>query len=234
MIPRSVYLCLLNLFSFFLLIVVLDLLYVDNQVHHFLFPKEEAVYDFPFWSFLNSVGSLSASIVALVIAIFGDRLKGLYSRSDLVIKSVQKDLQDQNVVGRPGDIYYRLAVLNMGNEQAEDVEAYVQEIKDDGVVRSKFLPVPLRWTHVRIKNSTGSYRNIHPYQTVLLDFLIFHKEIKHTRFLLYAGEEIADYSRVVAANTEAELVVYQKKGIAVRKKIKIIWDEITDPEVQIL
>ena len=181
----------------------------------------------PFYLDPNFLGALLASSVALLIALFSEPLRRMWQTARLKFDVVLKNVQGSGVV------YYRLVAENAGNTTVKDSEVYVVKIFDDGVERQNFLPVPLRWTHASAYMTAGVYRNIHPKQTVLLDFCEYIAERNLVRLFLAAGGEVGDYSIVRASQTRVFLKGYQGNGKVVEAEILINWQGGQEPVITI-
>ncbi|MCW1887973.1 MAG: hypothetical protein KIH67_000245 [Candidatus Moranbacteria bacterium] len=111
---------------------------------------------------------------------------------------------------------WRMAIKNVGNEVAEDVQATTLKVFDDGEERRNFLPVPLRWTHF---NQNQMKRDILPGQTVFLD--IFEDipspqdsadTANHTiRLASEFGAEIKDFNHLYPNTTKFEIAILHRR-----------------------
>lgn len=108
---------------------------------------------------LAAIGTIGASVVALFIAIFHERLRTLLWHPILVIRFENRP-PDANLIpvmnentGAMADCYYfRLRVYNEGNTSAEMVEVFVEEIhrrRANGTFEpwQEFIPLNLVWAH---------------------------------------------------------------------------------------
>ena len=95
---------------------------------------------------ITAFGTLAAVIVALAIAVWGERLKkwGGYKPEIVILRSLE-NIQEDRSGTRQGQT--RLIFENHGEATAEDVEVYVNMIYDNGIQRQNFIGVPLSWTH---------------------------------------------------------------------------------------
>ena len=98
---------------------------------------------------LAAIGTIGASVLALIIAIFHERLRTLWWHPNLVIR-YENHSPDVNLIpvknestGAMADCYYfRLRIYNEGNTSAEMVEVFVEEIhrrRADGAFDLMFL-----------------------------------------------------------------------------------------------
>lgn len=108
---------------------------------------------------LAAIGTIGASVVALFIAIFHERLRTLLWHPNLVIR-YENHSPDVSLIpvknestGAMADCYYfRLRIYNEGNTSAEMVEVFVEEIlrrRADGAFEpwQEFIPLNLVWSH---------------------------------------------------------------------------------------
>lgn len=126
---------------------------------------------------IRDVGSLIASLTALVLAIWGGRMRRIAEKPKLKVGEniISHNQPISNGTGSQVHVdstHYRFLIKNEGNATAKDVEVYIEEIANDGVKRDNFLPVPLRWTHYQTKGGGQVVRNILPKQSVYLDFCV--------------------------------------------------------------
>ena len=119
----------------------------------------------PDW--LTAVGTLGSVLVALFLALYGDWLRRLILHPKLQLKAkVSRPDADKTQLVQQGiapitgtpvqrkltDVYYfRLAIKNIGNIAAENVQVFLESVdrqEDDRYVRAqRFSPMNLRWTH---------------------------------------------------------------------------------------
>lgn len=182
----------------------------------------------PFYYDPNFLGAFLVSIVALAIALFSEPLKNLWKKTDLTVQGILTNKQ-----GNGNSIYYRISIINNGNYPARDVEAYIDNIYEDNKERKNFLPVPLRWTHARAYTRAGVYRDIHPNQSVLLDFCELVKDRNLLHLSLAAGGEVPEYSILHGGNTKMVLKMYQENGKTIIIKLKIDWQSGRNPTVSL-
>lgn len=182
----------------------------------------------PFYTDPNFLGAMLASSIALVIALFGEQFKSLTRKTNLSIKNIRTNEQ-----GGGNSVYYRLEIINKGNYPAKNVEVYVDSIKEGGQIRDNFLPVPLRWTHARAYLSAGVYRDIHPDQTVLLDFCEFVKDRNLLQLSLAAGDENPEFRILHGGDTKVIIKIYQESGKTLKITLPIIWKSEQNPTVSI-
>jgi hypothetical protein len=159
--------------------------------------------------FFVQYGALIASATALFIAIGGNWLRSKVFKSDLRVIGFRNFKQQENL------IVWRIILQNKGHDTAENVQADVIEISDDGKKRGDFLPIPLKWTHLDTES-----RNILVNQTVHLDiFDEIHNsqgspaysnlEIRlGTRF----GLNIRKFTFLESGKAKLKIVVFQKSG----------------------
>ncbi|HBM46191.1 MAG: hypothetical protein UT05_C0003G0037 [Parcubacteria group bacterium GW2011_GWF2_38_76] len=111
-----------------------------------------------------TIGTFSAIIVALLIALFQDRIRELWNRAELEIKisMTPPDCHKIGLHGQNGNfiqncIYLRARVTNVGRKPAENTEIMISklweidELGNEKIVET-FLPMNLAWSHYRTNN----------------------------------------------------------------------------------
>ena len=192
------------------------------------------------WTAVASIATAAAVIIALlapwVIHWLGRRPR----RSNLIAKDSCLIKQVENLGRGRVEQYYvgRLAIKNKkGGFKAVTVEAYIEEIKDNGKTRKNFLPLPLQWTHGHL-NQNRSVRDIHPNQTVYLDIFDFHLNSNSLNEALIsitvaAGGEVSNFSSIKAEKTELLIRLYQESGQVGKIFLKVIWERKKTPDGEI-
>ncbi len=168
---------------------------------------------------LSAIGTLFATITALVIAIWGKSLRKLSFWSDIRIIDSQVNFQPSKE-GRGG--YVRFLFKNYGNDTAEDVEVYIDHIQDNDSDRLNFLPVPLRWTH-----DGRSKRSFHPNQYGYLDFCNVHdigNRSDGAHFTLAAGSGVPSYEQIATGKSQLHLIIFQKSGQIKKYNVNISYN----------
>lgn len=127
------------------------------------------------WNALVAIGTLAAAVIALVMGVWGDRLKNCVAQKPKIsIKNILKTRQ-QYVEFSPSNDHpasfnicdiYRLEIENDSAQEAKGIVVDIVEIKSVNGVSRKLIPAPLQWTHLNTAN-----RNIAPGQSVYLDFI---------------------------------------------------------------
>ncbi|MBI2621991.1 MAG: hypothetical protein HYW63_05110 [Candidatus Levybacteria bacterium] len=167
------------------------------------------------------IGTIIASLTALVIAIWGRGLKRLGYKPKIEIVDLIQNNQN------PSLDLWRLVIKNSGNDTAKKVQVDIVEVFDDGnKVRKNFLPIPLRWTHLDTES-----REILPNQTVYLD-LFEHinrgKDITNLQFFLRFGsryaQEIKDFCFLEEGDSKINLKIFQESGDSLEITIYAKWD----------
>jgi hypothetical protein len=186
----------------------------------------------PFYTNAGFIGSVIASITALIIAIFTEPFLNKFVRkTKLKVKGVTSHIQGK------GDLFvHRLLIKNEGNYRAKDVEVNVEQIYDGDEKRKNFLPAPLGWTHSHAVNGGQVARDIHPNQSVYLDICnyINRKEGDVLRLSLKAGQEIEDFCTLKLGSTKLELKAYQDSGQTVEIILIIDWNGKNNPSIRLL
>lgn len=111
--------------------------------------------------------------------------------------------------------YFRLMIKNKGETTAFDVEPYLEKIEG----RKNFIPLPLRWTHLK-----GEIRrNIHPDQEVYLDLFSFSKKDEAVPHILTSirKRNSEDLDNLNDGENILEIKMYQKNGKTIDEKIKV-------------
>ncbi|MEK7130329.1 MAG: hypothetical protein AAB793_01610 [Patescibacteria group bacterium] len=103
---------------------------------------------------LVALGTLAAVIVALIIAIWGDRLK---VHSKVSIKAVKIVQNSQTYASENKLIIYRLIIKNIGKILAKGVRCNLEGINEGNGgqfhPRENFISIPLNWTHFGINRN---------------------------------------------------------------------------------
>ena len=170
---------------------------------------------------LGILGTLTASITALAIAIWGERLKN-WGGYKPVIVLIDKFENTQENEAHQKQGHTRLVFENIGRGTAEEVEAYVTKIYDNNNERRNFLPVPLSWTH-----DGRSVRNFHVNQFRYLDFCRIDN-IEDKKFtpnlVLVAGAGIPAYQKIEVSTNRIELTLFQKSQQKGKYEIDVEWE----------
>lgn len=185
----------------------------------------------PFYTNAGFLGSLIASITALIIAIFTEPFLNKFIRkTKLRVKGVTSHIQ-----GAGDLIVHRLLIKNESNYRAKDVEVDVEQIYDGDEKRQNFLPVPLGWTHSHAVNGGHVARDIHPNQSVYLDICnyIKRKDGDVLQLSLKAGSEIADFSVLKLGSTKLFMKAYQDSGQTIEMILIISWDGKNNPSIRL-
>ena len=177
--------------------------------------------------------ALVASVVALLIAVFGSEIS--YKRSNLIAEKVLVKTWHNNV------LYIRLAVKNepkvINRVEAKQVEVNVVEKTNKKAITNNFVPAPLEWTHPT-SNDNLTQRSIRPNQTALLDICRWYKPPNNNRHLLMIRAphvDNTDITNVDVGDTKLKLSVYQASGQKLDWTIKINWpDTESEPKVKFL
>lgn len=174
----------------------------------------EVVFDF-LKTFSSERGALIASITALFIAGGGGRwLLSIFYKPRLTIIGFRPYKQVSGLK------VWRIIIKNVGNEAAQNVQADVVNIYDNGEERKNFLPIPLRWTHLDSES-----REILSGQIVYLDFfddiptnLLPTIETHHTiRICSRFGLDIPDFTHLKNETSCVEVAIFHKR----RKPLKL-------------
>ncbi|HVP76810.1 MAG TPA: hypothetical protein VMV04_02845, partial [Thermodesulfobacteriota bacterium] len=108
---------------------------------------------------LTAIGTIGASVVALFIAIFHERLRALFWHPKLVIRYENKSpdvslipVTNQKTGAKAKCYYFRLRIYNEGKSSAEIIEVFIEEIhrrQADGKFElwQEFIPLNLVWSH---------------------------------------------------------------------------------------
>jgi len=117
--------------------------------------------DWPAW--LAAIGTLAAVVVALVLAIWGDAIRGWRLRPKLDITIAMKppdcikiqtriETKSGQLIEHTDTYYCRLEVWNHGNVRARNVQVTLLRLhrRENGRIEDPdFLPLSLVWSHVR-------------------------------------------------------------------------------------
>jgi hypothetical protein len=114
---------------------------------------------------IRSMATVVAVIVALSIALWGEWMKRLFFKPELVLsafvrrpeaekvgrhKAMRHPLDAAGMMWKQiGDAwFFRLAISNLRGTPARDVQVYLRRVeKLDGTLVTKFSPMNLKWTH---------------------------------------------------------------------------------------
>jgi hypothetical protein len=112
----------------------------------------------PEW--LTAVGTVGTVVIALILAVWGEEIKGSFVRPKLSLKArVGRPYSEKTVwrglkVANPASVYYfRLAIQNRGNTAAHDVQVFLASIERVTAAGledvSRFAPMNLNWSYRR-------------------------------------------------------------------------------------
>ncbi len=119
---------------------------------------------------LKAVGPLSAALVALIIAIWGDSLRHHFWHPSIefdfdpaqdITKTVQWVKLYESRAIQSECFYIHLRIRNSGNEVATQVEVFIEELaqqQSDGTfhkVSDLYLPLNLRWAYIHEVEGLG-------------------------------------------------------------------------------
>jgi len=123
------------------------------------------MYETSIWTILTAIGTLSAVIVALIIALFGEKIRNLIfaPKIEISIKDPKGELihnitdKDGNIIESKKSRYYHLIVSNKNRNDAHDTQVYVNKIEDFyGPSRNKRTlwegEIPLNWIDQAFKS----------------------------------------------------------------------------------
>jgi len=185
------------------------------------------------WTAVASIATALAVIVALATPWIMHWLGRRPKKSNLIAEDARMNKQiGEEEKRHPEKKYYvgRMAIKNGDNGlKAVAVEAYIEEVKDDGKIRTNFLPLPLQWTHGHLSQNR-SMRNIHTNQTVYLDICDFRTSSNpmseaSINITAAAGGEVSNFSTIKAEETELLIRLYQESGQVKDISLKIIWSK---------
>jgi hypothetical protein len=135
----------------------------------------------PDW--LTAIGTIAAAVVALAIALFGERMARFWFRPELHLDAAVRRPDSERVpqylkagdsVVRPiGDGYYfRLAITNKGNTAARDVQIVLAKVwrleGDKAAEVDRFTPMNLKWSYIGSTTRKVLMPNLPP---VFCDFI---------------------------------------------------------------
>ena len=149
---------------------------IDSATVYWQLREITALLNDYFSSPFYSRPELWAIFVALVIAVSGPTVSEWFKRryykpslefSKMPLLHLQP-LSGGNNTGQ--QLIWRLSLKNNGLVSAKNVEVHVEKIFDNDKERDNFLPGQLIWTHAQTKSEFLVVRDIHPGQTVSLDF----------------------------------------------------------------
>lgn len=174
--------------------------------------------------FLTAIGTL----LAVVVALFGDWIRYKLFPSDVHIVDIWQDVQ-----GNQGQT--RLLIRNIGKYTAYEVEVYLNKIVDNGVNRQGFLPVPLIWTHTA---GIETKRNLHPNQFgYYLDLCRLEKindPSIEPKVPLIFGAGVDAYEKIYHGTTILKIVISQKSGEQIKYDVNLEWIRGQDQFVRVL
>lgn len=194
----------------------------------------------PFYSAPEFWAVIVALAVAVLSPVYIDYLNRRPKKSNLLLHDVMVRNQDNDpTVYEPKVLDIgRLVITNMGKFSAKSVQAYIERISDDGERREDFIPMPLTWTHGHLNPTGAITRDIYPNQTVYLDvFLnVLDIEVVHDRSVLLSvgtGREVDSFSKVALGQSELKIRLYQESGQVSEANIKIGWDGVNVPTIEL-
>ena len=165
------------------------------------------------FSALVSLSPIIAAVFALFIAGGG----GQYLKPLLGLKPELKFF-DVRLFDQNGSDHWRVALKNIGNVSAKNVQCDVTKVTEGASVRENFVAVPLRWTH----RKDDVVRDIVREQTAWLDVMIFEKKKESPELTLSTPHSggVRDFMNLNEA-TEVRLTVYLENGKSFNQSISI-------------
>lgn len=129
---------------------------------------------------MQSLSPLIASIVALIIAIWGDNIRRIFIKPFLIFSEVEAVPQINSSLGTT-HMMLRLAVKNKNNfftAPARNLRASITYIKNGEIS----LPMPLTWTHIEkdsrdISKGEVAYLDVIKYNPSDSSFYRFHSKM---------------------------------------------------------
>lgn len=172
---------------------------------------------------LTAIGTIGATLAAVFFGIGGK--ENILKPNMKIIDNYENRQSNGSIVQG----HTRLKFINSGKSIAKKVNVYVEEIKDNGILRGDFLPVPIRWTH-----DGNWFRDFPPQETWFLD-LCRKDDITNHQFpklVLGPGEGVENYQNLYEGKTTLILKVSDESGKVRRYSIKLEW-QIGEPYVKV-
>lgn len=184
-----------------------------------------------------------AVLVALVTPWIVNWLAAKPKKSKLIFKKTTVVNQDRNPDTNEDLVRLlnvgRVAIKNEGKYIARSVEAYIDRINFDGMLRENFIPMPLQWTHGELNKNGPTIRDIYPNQTVFLDLFnhLYDSGFAKNNSVVFAvasGQGVDDLSRMNLGESELVIKLYQESGQVDEVCIRAIWNQTDAPQISIV
>lgn len=203
-----------------------------------------------FWTVAATIVAFVAVIVALFTPFLMSWLSNRPKKSKLVVKDTRVINQEASEEYQEASEEYQkhthpllnvgiVIIKNTGQYKASSVEAYVEEIFDEGKKRSDFIPMPLVWTHGQLNKNGPTIRDIYPNQEVSLDFFNHKYDDGYVgdnivSFAVATGHFVDNLSRMALGESKISIVLYQESGQVDTIRLKVIWDGVKVPKLSVL
>jgi hypothetical protein len=155
-----------------------------------------------------------AAISAILYALYRDNFSQYLKKHKLKFIEIVKIRQNSFWI-------YRLVLKNDSKHMAKNIEFDIEEIIENGIKRTNFLPAPHNWTHELDK----SRRDIFPYQVAYLD-LVTINELPNAPIALYARVlwDIPEMIRINKGTTILKYSYYSENGQTGNLKLQVNWN----------
>jgi len=169
------------------------------------------------------VAFLGGLVVSPVMAVVREQVRDYFFHPEIRAVDTVRTHQDGRT-GQAGMVVTRLLLKNEGSVSAREVEAYVEEIFDNGEKRESFIPVLLRWTHSHVREGSRYMRDIHAKQSCYLDVAELGAAAVGYKVVLrpdWAAREYGAYSRLKEGRTELVIRLYNASGRTTTVRLQI-------------
>ena len=166
---------------------------------------------------------LASLFIALFVPWFSERLRRKPDKSNLMIMKAIITPHDAAYMGR-------LEIKNESDKRANNVEAYVDKIIEDGKEKEDFTPIPLNWTYGKL-DEIKIRRDILGNQTVYLDIFHYQPLNNDIKFHLSTDIRVAAYRDLKQGKTDIKIKLYQESGQVVKITIIVNWEKGSIPEI---
>jgi hypothetical protein len=104
------------------------------------------------WKAIADVGTAVGTLAAVIVALFGSEIRGLWSRPKLRAVARLRDHSIERTGNGDQGYFLRLWIENQGQEPAASVQVFLDAVSKkqaNGTFRTvdEFLPMNLRWAH---------------------------------------------------------------------------------------
>lgn len=174
------------------------------------------------WDTVQALIALFASVTALIIATYHDRLRE-FGRPKEKIIILNEAIYNQQTSWKSTQSYTRLAIYNDGDGVAESVEVTIEKVSINHHPNSNFVSTPIRWTHLDHYGSAS----ISPKQSRLVDLCYINDIFSSKRIprLVVKGEGFDEWGIIYTGVTNLQISISLRSGYVTKYSANLYWQE---------